>query len=199
MTGWDVNTGAFLGELRCTNEVQIDGEISQDGRLIAVACNQVFLDVPKDVPQEGEYLHNLARNYAGETIGVAFNPDGSLLAIASSAGDVTIWETETGQERMRLTGPEASLRTGMRQGVRLGFGTTFANDIFGRPVTGIDISPDGSLLATSGSDGTINVYILPLDELMAAARSGLSRDFTDIECQTYLQLPECPDKTDLSP
>ena len=193
VSSWDADTGAFLGELQCLNKVQIDAEQSLDGRLIAVACNQVFLDETKDVPQEGEYLHNLASNYAGETIGVAFHPDGSLLAIAGSAGDVTIWETDTGQERMRLTGPDASLRKGMRQDGRLGYGTTFANDIFGRPVTGIDISPDGRLLATSASDGTINVYIMSLDELMEAARSRLSRDFTDIECQTYLHLPECPE------
>jgi WD40 repeat protein/serine/threonine protein kinase len=191
VTAWDASTGSYLGELQCPNEVQIDADISADGRLIAVACNQVFLAEVVDVPKAGEYLYNLANNDMGEPTGVAFNPDGSILATVDSVGLVSLWDTETGKRRRRVSGPQAYLGKTMHQGGRGGYGTTFLDSTGWRPLSGVDISPDGRYLATAGSEGTINVYILPLDDLISAIRSRLSRDLSDAECQTYLNLPEC--------
>jgi WD40 repeat protein len=59
------------------------------------------------------------------------------------------------------------------------------------PLTGVEFSPDGRYVATAGSDGAINVYIVSVEELVEVARSRLSRDFTNEECRRYLHLPMC--------
>lgn len=192
VTGWNANTGKFLGDLRCLNKVQIDAEITSDGQFIAVACDQVFLAEKVDVPQYREYLLNLAMNEYGEPTGVAFTPDGSLLAISGSAGDVSLWDTESGKKRFSLFGPQVALEETFRQGNQFGYGTGYFIDTLGRPLNGVDISPDGRYLVTAGSDGSINVLIMNLDELMETIRSRLSRELSSSECQTYLSLSECP-------
>jgi WD40 repeat protein len=60
------------------------------------------------------------------------------------------------------------------------------------PIGGIACSPDGDYLATAGFDGTVRVYVVAPDRLLALARSRLTRSFTLEECQTYLHLEECP-------
>jgi WD40 repeat protein len=62
------------------------------------------------------------------------------------------------------------------------------------PLSGVDFSPDGRHVVSAGSDGTINVYVVEVEELMNLARSRLSRDFTRDECQRFLHLPACPDE-----
>jgi hypothetical protein len=54
-------------------------------------------------------------------------------------------------------------------------------------LTDVDFSPDGTRLATASGDGTVRVYVLPVDELMAPARSRLTRGWTREECARYLR------------
>ena len=65
--------------------------------------------------------------------GVAFSPDGTLLATASNDHTARIWDTATGTTRTTLTG-----HTG--------------------PVNGVAFSPDGTLLATAAGDGTARIW-----------------------------------------
>jgi len=53
-------------------------------------------------------------------------------------------------------------------------------------------SPDGNHLAVASGDGTVRIYILPLEDLMALARLRVTRSLTGEECQRYLHLAECP-------
>ena len=48
--------------------------------------------------------------------------------------------------------------------------------------TGVVFSPDDTLPTLSG-DGTVRVYVLPLDQLMELARSRLTRRWTSDECR----------------
>ena len=168
IVAWDVATGARLGGLHCPNRIQIDAELTKDGQLSAVACNSVFVVRPQDAPNRETVLYSLAQHF-GEATGVAFNPEGTILAISTSVGVIKLWDMETGEERQTLSRS-------------------------GPPLGGVDFSPDGRYLVTAASDGTISVYIMSIDELMDVARSRLSRDFTGGECQTYLSLPSCPEE-----
>jgi WD40 repeat protein len=56
----------------------------------------------------------------------------------------------------------------------------------------IAISPDGKYLATSSKDGSIRLYVLPVEDLIALAQSRVTRSLTEEECQQFLHLKECP-------
>jgi WD40 repeat protein len=64
---------------------------------------------------------------------VAFSPDGRLLATASSAGTVRLWDVATGAEIRQVGDPDDRL-------------------------TGVAFSPDGRVLAATGTDADIRLW-----------------------------------------
>jgi WD40 repeat protein len=114
----------------------------------------------------GQALLNLS-GHTSTVLHVAFSPDGSTVATASSDGTAKLWDTITGTELLTLTGHGG-----------LGGGVAF--------------SPDGTRLVTAGADGTARVYLLRLEELIALAKSRVTRSLTPEECQKYLHLKQCP-------
>jgi WD40 repeat protein len=77
----------------------------------------------------------------GGVTGVAFSPDGKLLAAAYSDGFVRLWNIATRQ----------------LVGTPLPAGTSS-----GRRVSGVAFSPDGKLLASADADGTVRTWPMPL-------------------------------------
>ena len=59
-------------------------------------------------------------------------------------------------------------------------------------VLGVSFSPDGTRLASGSVDGTVRVYALRLEELVALAQERVTRSLTDDECRRYLHLEACP-------
>ena len=100
---------------------------------------------------------------------VGFSPDGTLLGTAGEDSTAKLWDLRTGKELLTLTGHTFGL-------------------------TDLAFNPSGTRLATASVDGTVRVYVLPVDELMAVARSRLTRGWTADECRRYLNAGRCPKK-----
>jgi WD40 repeat protein len=59
-------------------------------------------------------------------------------------------------------------------------------------VSAISFSPDGKYLASSSLDGTVRVYFTQLEDLIAYAKTRVTRTLTTEECQRYLHMNTCP-------
>ena len=120
---------------------------------------------------------HLARTLAGHTStvwGVAFSPDGRLLATVSTDTTARLWDPATGEHRRTLTGHDEPLSSvAFSPDGRLL--ATPSTDTTARlwnpgtgehrrtltgpaPVTGVAFSPDGRLLATAGYDKTARLW-----------------------------------------
>jgi WD40 repeat protein len=58
-------------------------------------------------------------------------------------------------------------------------------------VTSVAFSPDGKRLAASSADRTVRIYALPLDDIIAIAKSRVTRALTTDECRKYLHVEKC--------
>jgi WD40 repeat protein len=103
----------------------------------------------------------------GPTAAVALSADGLLAASGAADGEVEVWDVASG----RLV---VALPT-----------TTASND----PAP-VQFSPDGNYLLYNDG-GVLRRYLLHADQLIALARSRLTRTLTSDECHQYLSSGRC--------
>jgi WD40 repeat protein len=161
---WDAAIGQQVAEYYADGREIYGLAVSPDGRLLALGLHDGEINV-WDTIQNIKVL--TLTGHAGINARLAFSQDGARLASANFDGLAKVWDVQSGQELFSLYGNPSN-------------------------VFGVDISPDGSRLATAGGDGTLRIFTMDMNELVALARSRLTRTLTESECQKYLHLEQCP-------
>ncbi len=203
---WDAATGGELLSFTGHTEGLTSLAFSPDGARIATASDEFDTTVKVWDALTGEELFTLS-GHPIRVWGLAFSPDGSRLATAGTFGVVKVWDMKTGEELYTLPdqvrtvlgvafSPDGGrLVTGGGEATRI-WDTATGEEVITLSDVGdnwIALSADGKrLFAGSSQDGVVRVFVLPLGEAMALARSRVTRALTTEECQRFLHVEQCP-------
>jgi WD40 repeat protein len=202
---WDALTGETVFELKRdgspVNDVAYD-----PGDVYLAAGNRKGMVMVWEA-SSGRFVTEWA-GHTGAVSGVSFSPNDQYLATAGFDGIVKVWDADTFELLSTLAGHRGAIRD-VAFSLDSTYLATASSDgtakvwplAGGEPVTlrghrqgveGVAFSPDGKRLATAGQDGSVRVYALDLGDLVAIARSRLTRGLTTEECQQYLHMEACP-------
>ena len=137
------------------------------------------------------------------------SPDDAQYLTASWDGTVRVWDAATGNQLLLLAGHQgrvwhAALDSDGQRIVSAGADGAInmwsARDgerlfVLGHQpdaILSLAVSSGGKFLAASDAGGAVRIYVLPIDDLLALARSRLTRDMSDEECRRYLHTDRCP-------
>lgn len=147
---WNAST-AGPGELLAANLPAgraTDMALSPDERLLALAYADSptwLFDAATGEPlfsMEG-FADRMVDEFFRGQYSVSFSPDSSRLATGGADGFAHIWDVETGERLLAIDAHDPAVATGG--------GTSFG-------ATAVRFSPDGSRLASGGSDGWVRVW-----------------------------------------
>jgi WD40 repeat protein len=160
----------------------------------------------------GQKLYTLPPLAAPEVILVQFSPDSRWLALGDCRGTVTVWEAATGHLKQTLTGPAGCVTSAAfsLDGTLIATGgaSTRGHRIYdlgtGRELLvlpggfGVNFTPDGKHVTAGVFESvglaqlSVRMYTLDLAEIMALARTRVTRALTPAECQEFLHMETCP-------
>lgn len=209
---WDANTGAVLNTLdtsaitNAPNNVAYGLAFSPDGSQLATSFGDGTIanwDLRSGKPL---FSFDVGPTGAG-VFSVAFSSDGSRLAYTTAVGVAKVLNPETGKEILSL-GTESSysnsisyspdgkqIATDSLSGAHIWDASTGQEvlTLNGNPAgtNVVAFSPDGSSIALA-SDKDVRVYLLRIDDLMALAKTRVTRSLTQEECSKYLHVDVCP-------
>ena len=155
----DTTTGKELQVLRGHGDSVTAIVFSPDSERIATSSSDGTARVWNSATGEEQLTLS---SHTGSVTSIAYSPDGRRIASASQDGTAKLWDASTGEELLTFFGDGSGL-----------------NDIL--------FSPDGKLLATGGDSG-VRVYLLQVDDLIALAKTHVTRKLTSDECRKYLHL-----------
>ena len=137
-------------------------------------------------------------------LSAAYSPDGMRLALLDARGTTRILDASTRKTLVTLSGatdapgmvtfsPDGTFiaTSGFDSTTRVWDSTTGLNLLTLPFGGGVAFSPDGKRLAV-GEESGVQVFVLPIDELVALAKSRVTRSLTAEECQQYLHVATCP-------
>jgi WD40 repeat protein len=153
----------------------------------------------------GQLLQTLS-GHEGMVTDAEFSPDGERLVTGSSDATAKVWDVLTGQELVTLEGhigtvffvdysPDGTrIATGSTDGTAKVWDAAAGQAVLTLPGFFVEFAPDGkSLMAISIVDMVARGYVLDSPELVALARSRVTRSLTAAECQQYLHMAPCPE------
>lgn len=149
------------------------------------------------------------RTFSGHndpTTNLVINPQATRLAVGSFDGTAKVWDLQTGEELYTLSGHGSSvwgirfssdgklIATSSYETLRLWDAIT-GDELLALPVSGpssqLFFPPDQTRLVVQTPFG-IHVYLVQVEDLLALAKSRVSRTLTTEECQRYLHVEACP-------
>lgn len=153
---WETATGKEILELTLPASTPLNVALSPNGRMLAALSSTV--DAPASSKQtewaltvvdvlEGKKLHSTRTTFAS---GVAFSPDGRVVATSESPPAVQLRDAFTGRELRRFVGHKDK-------------------------ITCLAFSPDGRKIATGSVDSTVLVWLVPELKLVPASRPAMTR------------------------
>ncbi|MEM7032509.1 MAG: WD40 repeat domain-containing protein, partial [Chloroflexota bacterium] len=161
---WDGETGQAIRTFEAHTDVVYGLTFTDDGTRLATASfdrTVIVWDV-----NTGDKLAELPDSNSKRIFRVAFNQDGTQLAMAGDSDLVTVWDVASKREILSLSGHEGSVHD-------------------------VAFGPLDKHLASAGLDGTVQRFILDIDDLRALAQDRVTRSLSDEECQLYLYLEKC--------
>jgi WD40 repeat protein len=139
-----------------------------------------------------------------------FSPDGKWLAVPNCNGTVVVWDVASSKEKLKFTGTSGCINAvrlspdGKLLAVNVGRGLKILDFETGQELLtlpgGLDVefTPDGTRVITSNVDEQgqeiVRTYLLRLEDIVALAKSRLTRSLTTEECKKYLHREQCPSK-----
>ncbi len=210
---WDTSTGTELLTLRGHTLAVNSIAFSPDGTRIATSSDDQTAKLWDAAT--GKEILTMA-GHRQPVPGVAFNSNGTRLITASVDGTAKVWDASTGRELLTLNGHSGPVISAAfsPDGTRLATAsadktakvwdattgkelfTLFSDSHDNGGFTAVTFSPDGTRLVTSNTRvperGTVRVYLVQIEDLVALARSRLTRTWTLAECQKLLHMEQCP-------
>jgi WD40 repeat protein len=212
LTIWDAGSGNKLITLPAFPDTVSKAILSPDGSQMVVFLYESSSPTLWNL-STGKKMFDLV-GHTHPLYNAAFSPDGKRLATVGQDGSAIVWDVQTGKSLLTLAGHSSSvgvvafskdgtrLTTGGVDGVvkvwDISAGPSAGQELlnlsgYAKYIWSLDFSPDGRYLASSGfSDQITRVYALQIEDLIAIARSRLTRSFTLDECQKYLHQATCP-------